>query len=190
MNRILMATRMCHLLLGHFLGEGQRVVDATAGNGADTLFLAEKVGPSGQVYAFDIQEEALSRTRERLVKHNCLKRVKIILDSHENLMAHISEPVHGFIYNLGYLPGGDKSITTGVDSTVKSLEQAIELLVPGGVLAVVVYVGHPGGPEEGQRVKEFFQALPWTFWRVFAWNNINGDSAAPFLLLAQKEVNL
>lgn len=190
MNRILMATRMSHIILDHFLQEGQRAVDATAGNGADTVFLAAKVGPAGQVYAFDIQEEALVRTRERLLQHDCLERVILIHDSHENLQNHLTPPVQAVIYNLGYLPGGNKEIATTAESTYKSLEQARELLAPGGVLAVVVYTGHPGGGQEGQRVKEFFHSLQWPHWKVFAWENINGDPAAPLLLLAQKGESL
>ena len=92
MNKLLKATGFSHHLLAQFLGNGQKVIDATTGNGYDTLFLAEAVGHSGLVYAFDIQEQALQKTRELLAEHHCLQQVKLIHAGHEKLRNMFGNP--------------------------------------------------------------------------------------------------
>ncbi|MCR4442243.1 MAG: class I SAM-dependent methyltransferase [Peptococcaceae bacterium] len=187
MNETLRATGVCHLLLGRLLAAGQTVVDATAGNGKDTLFLAKAVGKSGKVYAFDIQAEALEKTRSLLEAHRCLEQVELIHDSHEKINDYLAEPVNGFIFNLGYLPGGDKRITTAAGTTINALRQAVERTAPGGIIAVVVYPGHPGGEEEARETEEFLSNLVSPYWHVLAWKKLNGEKAAPALIVAYRQ---
>ena len=187
MNRFLKITAMCHLILAQYLQPGHIVVDATAGNGQDTLFLARTVGHSGRVYSFDIQEQALTKTREVLQANNCLQSVKLIHDSHENLDHYITEPIQGLIYNLGYLPGGDKTVTTTAKSTEISIRKGIQLLDPGGIIALVVYTGHSGDREESELAWDILAGLPSPLWQVFSWRRENGPPQAPYLLVAYQE---
>ena len=126
---------------------GETVVDATAGNGNDTLFLAELVGENGHVYAFDIQQAALDSTAKRLGELN--ERVSLILDSHENVEKYVNGQIGGAVFNLGYLPHSeDLSIVTKPDSTIKAIHTMLGMLKKGGIIAVSVYDGHEGGAEE------------------------------------------
>ena len=117
---------------------GDTVVDATAGNGHDTVFLARLAGPSGQVHAFDVQEEAIRATRERLEKEGLLtSAVHLHLASHDRLAELVTGPVKAVVFNLGYLPGGDKKTVTRTGCTLAALEQAAALIAPNGLLSVM-----------------------------------------------------
>ena len=98
-----------HFVLEH-LGEGDVAVDFTMGNGNDTLFLSKTVGESGRVYAFDIQEAALLSTREHLISEGAPENYTLICASHHRVKEFVHEPVKVGMFNLGYLPGGDKRI--------------------------------------------------------------------------------
>lgn len=170
-------TQQAHELLATY-ARGSLAIDATAGNGHDTLFLANLVGPTGTVWAFDIQPEALCRTAARLegqqisvqlrlksghpvpttdVSH----RVIAIEADHAEIALSLPPEIRGrvavIMFNLGYLPGADKECITTTSSTLTALDAAIMLLAPGGVLTVVVYPGHPGGREEAEAVRSWFQ---------------------------------
>jgi predicted methyltransferase len=147
---------------------GGAALDATAGGGADTLFLARVVGPKGRVYAFDVQEEALERTRARLAlaeRTEGLADVKLLHAGHERMAEMVPADLHGKIqavmFNLGYLPGGsDLTVITRPETTLAALNQALELLAPGGALTAVLYPGHPGGDSEAQAVESWAAGLP------------------------------
>ncbi len=147
-------TELVHERLATIVRLGDTVVDATSGNGHDTLALAKLVGQAGRVYAFDIQESALTATAARLADVG-LQNVVLIHDSHANLANHVAAPISAVIFNLGYLPGGDHSLTTHADSTVRALAIACELLKPNGIVSILAYVGHPGGIEEAEAVDQF-----------------------------------
>ncbi|MBW5447016.1 methyltransferase domain-containing protein [Cohnella sp. CFH 77786] len=141
---------------------GDAVVDATAGGGVDTLFLARTVGSKGTVYAFDIQEEALERTRRRLAEASGaepLARVQLYHAGHERMAELLPSSARGRLraamFNLGYLPGADASVITKPDTTLAALEAALSLLAPGGVLTAVLYPGHPGGDAEAAAVERW-----------------------------------
>ncbi|TCK97982.1 putative rRNA methylase [Natranaerovirga hydrolytica] len=137
------------------IGVGDVVVDATMGNGNDTHFLAQLVGKEGQVYSFDIQEEAIKSTKNKLLQTALDQQVLLIKDSHANMKAYIKEPVKAYMYNLGYLPNGDKNIITQKETTLFSIKEALDLLAPNGVISILSYYGHKGGLEE----KEGLEAL-------------------------------
>ena len=185
-------------LLNEVLKPGDLAVDLTAGTGSDTLFLAQTVGPTGRVIAFDIQEQALAATTEKLTAAGIsVSRllesssaigssvVTLIKAGHEKFSDYLDATPIGIIANLGYLPGGDKAIVTRPDSTVMALQQAAEVLAIGGRLVVVVYPGHPGGEEEGTAVDAIFAALPLKKWHVLR-VEVPNCSSAPFLLVAEK----
>jgi len=145
-------------ILNH-LGEGDTAVDFTMGNGHDTEFLSRTVGERGKVYAFDVQEAALTSTAARLEASGCPKNYTLILDSHHRVKDYVKEPIRAGMFNLGYLPGSDKSVTTMRVTTMPAIEAAIDLLDHGGVLLVAVYPGHAEGEAEGKMVLDYFATL-------------------------------
>jgi predicted methyltransferase len=152
-------TEKVHHILTNHLQEGDQAVDATAGNGYDTLFLAEQVGPSGEVIAIDIQDCAIQSTREKLESASLIDRVRLVSDDHalalRKLIESNREKVAGITFNLGYLPCSDKSIQTRTESTEGALAASIQLLRPGGYLCVTAYRGHNGGIAEAETVEAF-----------------------------------
>lgn len=177
--------QLSHLLLGRFVYEGCRVVDATCGNGHDTLVLARLAGGTGRVWAFDIQEAALTATRLKLEEAGLDQRVRLVHAGHEQMGLHVGEAVHAVVFNFGYLPGGDRGIVTSLDTSLRALTIALGLLLPGGIVAAGVYPGHPGGADEGAAIEEWATTLPPTFhaWRM---GRLNTRSAAPYFILIQK----
>jgi ubiquinone/menaquinone biosynthesis C-methylase UbiE len=182
------AVGLSHFFLRERVRPGDRVVDATCGNGHDTLFLARLVGESGKVWGFDVQEEALTATRGRLAEAGCLHRVELVAAGHELLSEFVSESLAAVVFNLGYLPGGDKTRTTSPENTLLALEQAARLLQPGGVILVVLYSGHPGGDVECRAVEEWGGALSPGLFNVWRSCQLNRPASAPYLLITEKAV--
>ena len=141
------------------LKEGDVAVDFTMGNGHDTEFLSKTVGESGKVYAFDIQASAVESTRKNLAAAGCPNNYTLIHDSHHNVKNYVSEPIKAGMFNLGYLPGGDKSITTMRATTLPAIEAAIDLLGKDAILLIAVYPGHPEGDAEGKEITEYLSTL-------------------------------
>jgi len=129
---------------------GARAVDATMGNGRDTLWLCRRVGQSGHVYAFDVQPEAVDRTRERLAMDGVLDRATLLCQGHQHMAECVPEPVDAVMFNLGWLPGAVHAVTTQAETTLRAVEAALSILRPQGLLTVCVYPGH----EEGRRELE------------------------------------
>lgn len=179
-------TEMAHLYVKTALREGGVAVDATAGNGHDTLFLARLAGPGGRVYAFDIQEEALQRTSALLQQENLLDRVKLIKAGHEQMSAYVNEAVSAVMFNLGYLPGGDHRIVTGKGTTLAALKEALTLLQNGGVITVVAYPGHPGGKEEQEALMDYCKTLNSREYRVAYTFYLNQAHHPPVLITVHK----
>lgn len=164
---------------------GDTVVDATAGNGHDTVFLARLAGPSGQVHAFDIQEKALRATRDRLTEEGLLTpAIHLHPASHDRMAELVPGPVTAAVFNLGYLPGGDKKTVTRTDSTLAALEQAAALIAPNGILSVMCYPGHEGGDREAEAVETFLSGLPHHSWRTGKYQLLNTSTPAPFQICA------
>lgn len=144
--------KQVHRLLTPLIQPGDLALDATLGGGRDCLFLAQQVGSEGRVFGFDLQPQALRETRHRLATAGLEQRVELFLDSHTQLRQRIGKRCSGrlrvALFNLGFLPGADPSITTQTQSTLEALEQAQDLLIAGGALAVTSYPGHRGGAAE------------------------------------------
>lgn len=175
-------------LARHFLqsaiSPGDTVVDATLGNGYDCQMLAECVGDSGRVIGFDVQQQAIDSTRERLGP--LAKQCELILAGHETLADHCPQGLSAVVFNLGYLPGADKAMTTQAAKTLCALAAAVQLLRQGGLLSVMCYIGHPGGMEEGRAVREWASLLPRSDWRVFHYQAVNAPNDPPFLIIVEK----
>ncbi len=141
------------------LHKGDVAVDFTMGNGHDTEFLSKTVGESGHVYAFDIQAQAVESTRKNLLAAGCPENYTLIHDSHHNVKNYVKEPIKAGMFNLGYLPGGDKSITTMRTTTLPAIEAAVSLLGKDAILLIAVYPGHEEGELEGKEVTEYLSSL-------------------------------
>jgi ubiquinone/menaquinone biosynthesis C-methylase UbiE len=179
-------TRLSHLIMASFLRPGDAAVDATCGNGHDTLWLARLVGPDGRVWGFDIQEQAVSATRQRLAEAGMAERVELFLAGHESMAAHVPDRVRGVMFNLGYCPGSDRTIITRPETTRTALDQALKLLLPGGVLAITAYPGHDGGEKEGEMLQEWSSSLPQRSFHAWRMGQVNTPPDAPHLFLVQK----
>jgi SAM-dependent methyltransferase len=152
-------TELAHALLAETVRPGSRAVDATAGNGHDTLFLARQVHPGGKVLALDIQPAAVAATRERLEQAGLGATCEVRVADHAGLADLLPDDFQGatdgIILNLGYLPGSDHAVTTLPGGTVAALRVSLANLRPGGRLVCVAYTGHPGGEAEGAAVAAF-----------------------------------
>ena len=181
-----MVERVHRLLTAH-MKPGDRAVDATVGNGWDTLKLCELVGGKGKVYGFDIQKEAVLRTKERLAQAGFAGRAEIFCCSHSEVEHYIHENIQAFTMNLGYLPGGDKQIVTRSESTLRALEALTKLLGPGGLGLVLVYYGHPGGLEEKAAVETFMASRTSDWGQILRTEIVNRKNCPPILYIMEKK---
>lgn len=175
------------LYLENAIDEGDIVVDATMGNGYDTKYLAQKVGETGFVYSFDVQEAALKSTKKKLDKENLTHRVKLILDGHENMNKYVEGEVSCVLFNLGYLPRADHNIITKPETTIKAIEHSLNLLKPHGIISIAIYTGHEGGMEEKNSVYEFVKNLDQNEFNVLESGFINQINNPPQLVLIEKK---
>ena len=166
------------------LTEGGFAVDATVGNGYDTLFLADRVGKGGRVLGFDVQKMALNNASELIRFAGNLDRVRLILGSHSGLSRTlIGYPrVDAAMFNLGYLPRGDHRIVTRPSTTIPAIAAVVEQLAPKGRISILAYRGHPEGPEEYEAVRGFFEQSSGLEVREFAGNTENESGPRLFLV--------
>ena len=177
---------LVHQIAEKYLMDGSRAVDATMGNGKDTEALCRLVGSHGLVYAFDIQEEALRLTRLRLEKAGLSRRAKLFLCSHAKAADMLAEPVDLFVFNLGYMPGGDKRIITRGESTVQAVNGLLCRLKIGGLGLILSYYGHEGGPEEKRILEAFLKELPGKEYDVTRTAMVNRSHFPPILYAIKK----
>ncbi|MCT8137253.1 methyltransferase domain-containing protein [Anaerobacillus sp. CMMVII] len=177
-------------LLQNVVSKGDSVIDGTAGNGHDTLFLAQLVGEAGRVYAFDIQETAICKTKERLLEHNALTQVTLFQKGHQEANGLVPANVHGnlagAIFNLGYLPGGDKSIVTTPETTLKAIHDIFLMLKKGGIIVLVVYHGHEEGKKEKAQLLDYVSNINQTDGHVLSYQFLNQKNNPPFIVAIEK----
>ncbi|MGM0172419.1 class I SAM-dependent methyltransferase [Enterococcus mundtii] len=185
------ALHYSHTLLEEIIQPGDHVIDATMGNGHDTVFLADKVGRTGQVYSFDIQKQAMEATQQKLSENGLLDRTILFLQGHETIGEVIAEQqaIKAGIFNLGYLPKSDKSVITLPETTKTAMEEILKRLVPQGRMIIVVYYGHEGGEAELDMVQSFCQALPQEQFNVLNYQFINQKNNPPILYCIEKKKN-
>jgi precorrin-6B methylase 2 len=163
-------TEKVHCHLEAAVREGDFVIDATAGNGHDTLKLASLVGPKGRVMAIDVQEQAIASTRRCLQQAGHESQVRLIEGNHAEVLASLENTLEqkaaAIIFNLGYLPGSDKRLTTSAETTITAVKAALPLLAHGGLLLVTAYRGHPGGQAEAEVVARWAESLDRERWSV------------------------
>ncbi|QRR97631.1 class I SAM-dependent methyltransferase [Streptococcus anginosus] len=173
--------QMAHAFLEEVVTDEDIVVDATMGNGHDTLFLARL---AKKVYAFDIQEQAVEQTTKRLAEAK-LDNVELLLTGHENVDQYVAS-IKAAIFNLGYLPSADKTVITQPHTTIQALEKLCQRLVAGGRIAIMIYYGHAGGDVERDAVLDFVSQLPQQEFTVALYKTINQINQPPFLVMIEK----
>lgn len=174
-------TEISHKTVAMFLQEGEVAIDATAGHGMDTVFLAKQVGEEGHVYAFDIQDRAITSTEGRLLMEGLKSRTSLIKDSHENIDQYVKGTIGCAMFNLGYLPNGDKTIITCPTSSVIAIKKCIDLVKIKGVISICIYTSHEGAKQEATLVEEFLIKLPKKNYKVLKHFSLN-DENSPYIV--------
>lgn len=171
-------------LLKKSVAEGDSAIDATCGNGNDTVFLSRLVGTKGRIFAFDVQKEAIHRTETKL-KEAGIRNVDLILDEHENVLQYIDCEISAAIFNLGYLPGSDKQITTRGATTWKAVVDILSILKIGGVIILVIYHGHEEGKLERDEIENAVTILDPSQIEVLRYEFLN-KNRAPYIIAIEK----
>lgn len=205
-------TDFAHRYWAGSLRAGDAVVDATCGNGHDAAFLALALGRAGggSLHCIDVQPLALENSQARLrealerdgwdvredeawraVRLGAEITVHWVLGCHADaLEAMAAGSAALIVFNLGYLPGGDRSLTTTAEGTLRALRAAERACAVGGCVSATLYPGHAAGVEEEAAVLEHAASLePQGHWSVYhtQWlnqrNKRNGRRAPSLVLL-------
>lgn len=180
------AVQAAQQLICPYLAKASVVVDATAGNGNDTLFLARYTPPEATVWAFDIQPTAIETTRSLLFSQGLLGKVRLTQDSHDQINRYTRYPLDAAMFNLGYLPGSDHKLATQPETTLVAVRQVAELLSLGGMMTIVVYPGHASGYSENEMLVSALSALPQKRYAVLCWKMINQINDPPLLYAVER----
>jgi hypothetical protein len=179
-----------HNLIREILHPGDIAIDATIGNGHDTLFLAEQVGSSGHIYGFDVQQAAIDSTLDKFQRTQLSDYLTLIHASHadmgEKIPAHLHGKIRVIMFNLGYLPGGDKTVITQTDSTLKALTIAGGILAVNGIITLLAYPGHKGGDLETDQVRNWCEQLDAEQFKVSTLYSTEHKDTAPRLFVIRK----
>ena len=172
-------TEFCHRFVADYIEEGDCCIDATCGNGYDTEFLCRMAGASGKVYAFDIQEQAVSKTAERLLAAGYADRAELYCTGHEHMDEYVRESVSAIMFNFGYLPGGSHELATRPETSLRAVRRGLELLKEGGVMSLCIYSGGDTGYEERDALLAWAEALDPSEWLVIACSYYNRKNDPP-----------
>jgi predicted methyltransferase len=177
-----------HELVSKVVQPGDIVVDATMGNGNDTLFLANLVGDLGKVYAFDVQQLALDNTKKRLTDAGLIERAELILEGHQNIGLYAPQGIKAVMFNLGYLPKGDHNIGTKAETTIAAIESSLRLLCKEGIVMLVIYYGGDSGFDEKNAVMEYFKTLDCKKYSVLVHDFVNQVNCPPIAVCIEKMI--
>lgn len=171
---------MAQDIIKNYCGNFNTAVDCTLGNGHDTEFLSKYFN---KVYSFDIQEIAI-----RNFEKNKPTNVVLIHDSHEEIEKYIeNEHIDCFMYNLGFLPGGNKEITTKANSSLNSIKSSLKKLSNNGIITICLYIGHEEGKKEAESLLPFLKFLDKSKYAVVVHKVINRNSISPSLIVIEKK---
>lgn len=177
-NILSRTTELARVICERYADEDAAAIDATCGNGNDTVWMAERFG---KVYAFDIQEEAVAATSE-LAGSRGLDNVTVFHAGHQHMAEYVHEKAALIMFNLGYLPGGDKNIVTGTETTLEAVGTALSLLKKGGLLCITMYPGHPQGAEEKEALLRMAAELDKRIYHCVRTDMVNQPDTAPGIL--------
>lgn len=172
-------SEISHYIISSFVEQKNEAIDATLGNGYDTDFLSKNFK---KIYSFDIQKCACDNYLKKKIEN-----VEVINDSHEFFNKYISNNVDCIMYNLGFLPGGDKSITTNYEVSLKSIKNGLEILNAGGIMTICIYRGHDEGKKEEEVILEYMKQLPKSKYGVMYHEFLNRSCTAPVLVVIEKK---
>ncbi|CZR03768.1 class I SAM-dependent methyltransferase [Trichococcus collinsii] len=186
---LLSAVDFSHKLLKETVNKGDIVIDATVGNGSDTVLLATLVGAAGKVIGFDIQKQAIENTKQKLLLAGLTDQVTLLHQGHETLADVLADhaDVGGAIFNLGYLHGADKTVTTQKDTTITAVSALLPKLRIGSYILLVVYSAHPGGMEEKKALLDYVSGLNQALFKVLHYGFINQINEPPILIAIEKK---
>ena len=171
--------------IDNFIKHGDIAVDATAGNGNDTVKLCSAVGKTGHVYAFDIQKCAIENTEKKLAKSD-FENATLVHDSHSRMDEYVRKKIKAVIFNLGYLPGGDHSLCTLPETTIEAVEKSLSLLCDDGFVAITVYYGKNSGTKEKDAVMDYFKNLDYKKYTVTVHDFYNRPNNPPLTVIITK----
>ncbi len=181
-------TSWVHHFIEEHVKEGDLCIDATMGNGNDTVCLSRLAGEKGKVFAFDIQEIALKHTQERLCRENCPKNYELVLKSHEFMRDYAEKnEVSCIMFNLGYLPGGDHEKATKAESSIRAIKTGLDLLKKNGLMTVCIYSGGDSGFEEKEAVLTYIKGLDSKKYLVIVSEYANRPNHPPIPVLILKQ---
>lgn len=181
-------TEWCHEIMRSQVQQEGYYIDATMGNGNDTLFLCQLAKEKGHVLAFDIQEEAVSATRNLLRTHGYEKQATLIQDGHEHMDAYADENFADAIcFNFGYLPGGDHQIATRLHTSIEAIEKGLRILKSGGMMSLCIYSGGDTGFEEKEGILAYLKELPAKNYTVIANEYYNRKNQPPMPVFVFKK---
>lgn len=172
-------SNLSHYIIKNFLDSKVIAIDGTLGNGFDTDFLSDNFE---KVYSFEIQKEACHRYMEKN-KSN----VEVINDSHHLFKDYIKSEVDCIMYNLGFLPGGDKGITTMHTTSLESIKVGLDILKSGGIMTICIYKGHFEGKIEETCILSYLSTLPKSKYGVMSHSYLNRAETAPLLVVIEKK---
>ncbi|MGF7057047.1 class I SAM-dependent methyltransferase [Brassicibacter mesophilus] len=181
------ATTIARHIMSCKISKGNIAIDATVGNGNDTVFIAELVGDKGKVYGFDVQKTAMDNTINRLTDIQLDNRVVLINDGHEKIDTYIHEKIDFIVFNLGYLPKGDHNIVTKSDTTIIALSKSLDVLKKNGIILITAYPGHKEGKKEKKDIDSFISKLNQKEFAVLKFEFMNQINDPPILYGIEKK---
>lgn len=188
MSRQWNALGVSHRFIKRYLPEGGFAIDATAGNGGDTLMLCETVGHTGRVLALDIQQQAIENTQKLLEEKGFAPISQVVRDSHTNLDRYAApESADCVVFNFGWLPGGDHNIFTQKESSLAAIEKGLTCLKPGGIMSLCIYYGRNNGYEERDAILEYVRKLDHRAYTVLVVDFANRINDPPIPVFIIKE---
>lgn len=171
-------SELSHNIINNYLKNKNVAIDGTLGNGYDTDFLSLNFN---KVYSFDVQEQACIKYSDKN-KDN----VTVICDSHHKFNNYINENVDCIMYNLGFLPGTSKEITTKHNTSLESIKTGLEILNPGGIMTICIYIGHDEGKKEQSCILNFLEKISKKEYGVMIHQFLNRSKVAPMLVVIEK----
>ena len=182
MKSIKNTVALSHYIIKNRTKDKIKAVDMTAGNGHDCKFIMDTKNPK-KLFAFDIQKKAKDETLKLVGNKD---NFSFILDNHKNIEKYIKEPIDLFIFNLGYLPKADKSLTTNYKDVIKALKSCLKLLNDDGLIIICLYPGHKEGRLESIHIEDFLKNLCQKSYQVIKYDFFNQINNPPYLMTIRK----
>ena len=183
------ALNIIHKIIRERVQPGDLCIDATAGRGNDALFLAELVGETGHVTAFDIQQDAVDSTKKLLEEHGMTSRTDVLLKSHSEMDEVFEEgTVSCITFNFGWLPKGDHNIFTNKSTSIPAIEKGLKLLKSGGMMTLIIYYGRETGFEERDALLEYLPTIDSSRFTAIEMPFVNRPNCPPIPIIILKDM--